>query len=808
MAIGLALTALAIRVSRVKGKPPGHGRRLVDRGKRTAGATVVPSASAGAADASSAGHTEQQPARNDGERRPRADDPGAPQAPKPKRIDHAVKFGVVDGEDRGENAMNPPRELNDDLFWLRDDARANEEIMSHLRAENEYTEKHTGHLKALEKSVYDGIIAGIEEEDEEVHFPWGDAHEYFVRTKKGAAYPIVCRCPKGSKNAKEVEIVLDVNAVAKDMKYCSLGAFKPSPTHDVLAYAIDATGYETYEVRFKNLTDGEPMEDVLQGVAGGVSWGGGVNREVYYATMDDAHRPDKVWRHRMGTPQSTDVCVLDEPDGLFNVGFSRTSSGRYMMLESESTETNECYVIDLESESDEPEVKLVQKRSKNHRYYLEHRGDKFYILTNRDEKINFELVMTSVDALGQDNWTPVIDASGATVLGYDGKRTLESCFACKNHLIVDGREDGFSAIWVVEFDESGAVKDWHKTKWPSENALVYPSIAGETLRCVGMNQMWDTDRIFVSYSSLISPRTVYEYDMRTRKAEPLKTTPVKGFDPSKYTTLRLEITARDGVKVPVSVAYRTDKREHKGPLMLEGYGSYGISNDPAFMRTAVPLMERGVTIAVAHIRGGGEMGREWYEKQGKYLTKLNTFRDFIDVAEHLVSTGWTQPSKLAISGRSAGGLLMGATLNMRPDLFRCVIAGVPFVDVMVSMCDPSIPLTTGEWEEWGNPNEEKYYEYMMKYAPMENINASDKPDVLITAGLHDPRVAYWEAAKYATRVRESVTNGARVLLKTDLSAGHFSASDRYQHFKQTAFEHAFTLECLGLAGSVKPTWAK
>jgi oligopeptidase B len=215
--------------------------------------------------------------------------------------------------------------------------------------------------------------------------------------------------------------VLDVNAVAKDMKYCSLGAFKPSPTHDVLAYAIDATGYETYEVRFKNLTDGEPMEDVLQGVAGGVSWGGGVNREVYYATMDDAHRPDKVWRHRMGTPQSTDVCVLDEPDGLFNVGFSRTSSGRYMMLESESTETNECYVIDLESESDEPEVKLVQKRSKNHRYYLEHRGDKFYILTNRDEKINFELVMTSVDALGQDNWTPVIDASGATVLGYDGK---------------------------------------------------------------------------------------------------------------------------------------------------------------------------------------------------------------------------------------------------------------------------------------------------------------------------------------------------------------------------------------------------
>jgi oligopeptidase B len=296
--------------------------------------------------------------------------------------------------------------------------------------------------------------------------------------------------------------------------------------------------------------------------------------------------------------------------------------------------------------------------------------------------------------------------------------------------------------------------------------------------------------------------------MNTQARKEMKKTPVKGFDTGKYTTMRLEVTARDGVKVPVSIAFKTDMRSHRGPLLLEGYGSYGISNDPAFMRTAVPLMDRGVTIAIAHIRGGGEMGREWYEKQGKYFTKLNTFYDFIDVAEHLVSTGWTQPSRLAISGRSAGGLLMGATLNMRPDLFRCVVAGVPFVDVMVSMCDPSIPLTTGEWLEWGNPNVEKYFDYMMKYAPMENIQPMEvAPDVLITAGLYDPRVAYWEAAKYATRLRDAVQNGARVLLKTDLSAGHFSASDRYQHFKQTAFEHAFTLECLGLAGkNVVPKW--
>ena len=737
-----------------------------------------------------------------------ADAPNAPPKPIARRERRVVKFGVVPGEDRGPNAMDPARELVDDLFWLRDDERASEEILAHLRAENAYTAAHTEHLNALEKSIYEEIIRTIEETDEEVRFPWGDAHEYFVRTKKGLAYPIVCRRNRIVNG--DVEVVLDVNEVAKGMSYCSLGGFKPSPTHDVLAYAIDANGYETYEVRFKDLKSGQMMEDVLEGVSGGVSWGGGVNREVYYATMDEAHRPHKIWRHVMGTPQSDDVCVLDEPDGLFNVGFSRSSSGRFMILESESTETNEVHMIDLESTAAVPEVKLVQARRMKHRYYLEHRGDKLYILTNRDDKINFELVMTPIDAVGEDNWMPVVDASGAPTFQHDPKRTLESFFACKNHLILEGRENGFSAIWVIHLSEkTGTVLDWHKTAWPSENALVYPAVAGETLRCVGANQVWDTDEIYVSYSSLISPRTVYKYNMMTKEKREVKTTPVKGFDSSKYTTMRLEIPVRDDTRVPVSIAYRTDKRTHKGPLLLEGYGSYGISNDPAFMRTAVPLMDRGVVIVVAHIRGGGEMGRDWYEKQGKYLTKLNTFHDFIDVAEHLVATGWTQPSKLAISGRSAGGMLMGATLNMRPDLFRCVVAGVPFVDVMVSMCDPSIPLTTGEWEEWGNPNEEKYFDYMLKYSPMENIRKSAKPDVLITAGFHDPRVAYWEAAKYAARVRDSVTNGARVLLKTDLSAGHFSASDRYKHFKETAFEHAFMLECLGLAGkNVTPTWIR
>ena len=739
--------------------------------------------------------------------RMRADDVRAPRAPSIVRKEHVVKFGVVKGEFRGESAMDPARERADDLFWLRDDARTSETVLKHLRDENAYTEAHTSYLRDVERAVYDEIIAGIEESDEDVHFRWGE-YEYFARTRRGKAYPIACRSRVGE-NASSADVVLDVNDVAKDMKYCDLGGFNPSPTHDVLAYSIDATGYETYDVFFKDLNTGNALDDVLRDVAGGVSWGGGVNREVYYSTFDDAHRPHKVWRHVIGTPQEDDVCVFEEADERFNVGFGRSSSGRFMTIETESTETNEVYLIDLEPEVP-PAPRLVQGRKTGHRYYLEHRGDRFYVLTNRNGRINFDLLMTpTVEDAAEEYWMPVVDGENAPTFTFDDKRTLESFFACKDHLIVVGRENGFSAIWVLRFDaRSERVVEWHKTAWPSENALIYPSVAGESLRCVGANQVWDTSKIFISYSSLVSPRTVYSYDMNAKEAKAVKTTPVKGFDASKYSTMRLEVTARDGVKVPVSIAYRTDKRAHKGPLMLEGYGSYGISNDPAFMRTAVPLMDRGITVAVAHIRGGGELGRDWYEKQGKYLTKLNTFHDFIDVAEHLAATGWTQPSSLAISGRSAGGLLMGAVTNMRPDLFRCVIAGVPFVDVMVSMCDPSIPLTVGEWEEWGNPNTEVYYDYMRKYSPMENIAPGAKPDVLITAGLHDPRVAYWEAAKYASRLRESVTNGSRVLLKTDLSAGHFSASDRYQHYKQTAFEHAFTLDALGLCANLRPQWDK
>ena len=722
--------------------------------------------------------------------------------PKPvcKRIDHAVSFGIVPGENRGENAMDPAVKVNDDLFWLRDDDRKNEEILSHLKKENEYTEAHTKHLKKKETDLYNEIVRAIEETDVDVKFQWGDSFEYYVRTVKGKSYPIVCRQERTNTTKGGGEtIVLDVNELAKQMSYCSIGGFNMSASHNLLAYGVDETGYETYRIKVRNVKTGEELPiDVLEGTTGSVSWNG--DSQLFYTTMDDAHRPNKVWRHNIGTPQSEDECLLSEDDELYNIGFGKSDNGNFLILESESTETNEIWLVDLKKSLSEI-PRLVEKRRDNHRYYVEpsRNNKQLYVLTNQlGKKINFDLKVTSLETPGMENWT---DLKGRG-FPWSEKRTLESIMTFKNHIVIDGREDGFTQVWVLRLEDSNSdddssISDWYRSEWPAAS-VVYPSRASASLSCVGANKIYDTNKLLLTHSSLVNPRTVYEFDMDSQTKVMKKITAVKGFVEKNYETMQIQVTSRDGqTKIPVSIAYKKGKRQRQGPLLLEGYGSYGISNDPAFDRSVVPLLDRGVTIAVAHIRGGGELGRYWYEEQGKYLNKMNTFNDFIDCGEYLCASGWTSPETLAISGRSAGGLLVGAVTNMAPDLFKCVVAGVPFVDVMVSMCDPSIPLTTGEWLEWGNPNCSKYYEYMKSYSPMENIRKSRKPDVLITAGLHDPRVAYWESAKYAVRMRESCENEeARILLKTDLSAGHFSATDRYRKFKEVAFEYAFVLDCI------------
>ena len=586
-----------------------------------------------------------------------------PRSTQAKRIPHKVLFGVVDGENRGVKPMDPPIERDDDLFWLRDDDRKDPAIIAHLEAENAHTEAHLAHVQPLAKRVYDEIIGSIQETDDDVPFRWGDkGHTYMVRTVKGKAYPIVVR---KIDDAKDWETVLDVNAVAAPLKYCSVGSFRPDPSHELLAYSIDPSGYETYEVRFKDLVTGAELPDVIEGTAGSVSWGhcdaSREYREVYYSTQDDAHRPDKVWCHVIGTDQLKDVCVLHEPDELFNVGFGRTSSGRFMLIESESTETNEVHYVDIAAGPGVGQsLTLMQPRRMGHRYYPEHRGDHWFVLTNRDGRINFDLVRARLTRPGEDDWASVPGVPGGGGEGCDGVgggggegcdgvgggggapfqwsegRTLESMSAFKDFLVLEGREGGFSATWVLrlaelsadgdaDVDAGACIASWHKTSWPSQNCCVYTSVASGNLSCVGANQVFDTDDVMFSYQSLTTPKTVYRYDMRTATATVVKTTPVKGYDAGRYATTRMEVTVRDGTKVPVSLAWRKDAKTPKGPMLLSGYGSYGVSNDPTFSREDVPLLDRGVVMAVAHVRGGGEMGRHWYEKEGKYLTKKNTF---------------------------------------------------------------------------------------------------------------------------------------------------------------------------------------
>ena len=866
-----------------------------------------------------------------------------PVAPKVKRKPHKVVFGTVAGENRGYDPMDPPVEKVDDLFWLRDDKRKNPEVLRYLNAENHYTEQHLKHVEPLTDTLYHEIIGTIKESDTDLPFRWGD-YEYFVVTKKGHAYPIILRKKvtshlgyKTSGHSRE-EIVLDINDVAKPLKYCGIGSFKPSPMHTVLAYSVDPKGYETYEIKFKDLTTGRDLDDHLLRTTGQVAWGcfnaeeaNAVEeegyREVFYSTYDVAHRPDKVWRHVLGTPQSEDTLVLFEPDALFSVSFRRSNDGKFMLLGTESTETNEISFIGIDNTirgtlrgtvayNEHPEV--FQFRRTGHRYYPEHRNGRWYILSNRLGKLNFDLYRTrsnTQDALmlmmgkkiergvgkGEDTWefvpgrvvqrdgdgqsTDVSSARSSAAVSsadvsedesgdplpdppltdpvippakppapepfevkkhgkrmkppdaqgfpYSKTRTLESLRTFENFLVLEGREEGFSQVWVLELDQDGAVADHHRTEWPTINCCVYLSAASSSLPCVGANQKFGTDNVFITYSSLNCPPTVYQYDMKQKTSEIKKVTPALGFDGGKYATSRMEVVVRDGVMVPISLVWKPGTYNSsdgvKGlasdwiwtgtspppnaPLLLTGYGSYGISNNPSFSRDLIPLMDRGITVCIAHVRGGGEMGREWYENSGKYLHKKNTFHDFVDVARDLIlNKKFTTPEKLAITGRSAGGLLVGASINLAPDLFRCAVAAVPFVDVMVSMCDSSIPLTTGEWEEWGNPNEHKYYGYMSEYSPMENIPKKNlkphfgrKPEVLITSGLHDSRVAYWEGAKYAARLRAETSHGSRILLKVDMAAGHFSASDRYKYFKERSYEHAFVLDSLGLSGA-KPTW--
>ena len=656
----------------------------------------------------------------------------------------------------------------DDYRWLRD--RSDPEVTAYLEAENEYTAAMTAHIDELEETVYQEMVGRIKETDLSVPY-LDNGFYYYKRTEEGKQYPIFCR-KEGSPDAEEV-VLLDQNELAKGHDYFGIGATRVSPDNRLLAYLVDTTGSETFTLYIKDLVTGELLPDVIPEIDYALQWAND-SSTLFYTTTDETRRSDKLWRHTLGTDPSDDVLVHHETDPGFGLWISRTRSDRYLIMDVGSRDTEEQYLLS----ADDPfgRFALVQPREDKVEYYLSHRGDEFYIRTNDGAK-NYKVMKAPVDAPSKDNWTEVIPHR-------DGVK-IERVETFANHLVVAEREKGQRRIRVMNLDTG----DEHYVGFPEPVYAVYPS----------ENREYQTATIRFSYMSHVTPTSIYDYDMGTRERELLKQKEVLGgYDPALYASERLFATAADGTEVPVSILYRRDaKRDEGNPVYLTGYGAYGASMDPWFSSNRLSLLDRGVMYATAHVRGGGEMGEEWWE-DGSMLSKMNTFTDFIACSEHLIDEGHATPDGLVATGGSAGGLLMGAIANMRPDLYRIIIADVPFVDVLNTMLDASIPLTVGEYDEWGNPNEEEYYFYMKSYTPYDNVDALDYPDMLITASLNDPRVQYWEPAKWAARLRATKTGDGLLLLKTNMGAGHGGASGRYERFREWAFEYAFMLDRLGL----------
>lgn len=656
----------------------------------------------------------------------------------------------------------------DPYYWLND--RENPEVISYLEAENAYTKEMMSHLDGFQDKLYQEIIGRIRQTDMSVPY-LDNGYFNFVRYEEGQEYPIYSR-KKGSLDAAE-EVMIDANELAKPYSYYQVGGTSVSPDNRLLAFGEDTLSRRIYTLRFKNLETGEFLEDVIPNTNGGAVWAND-NKTVFYSVKDASLRSYKIFRHTLGTPASADVEIYHEKDETFGVGIGKTKSRKYLVIGSYQTVSTEYRYLD----ADDPNgaFKVIQPRERDHEYSADHYGDSWYIRTNWNAK-NFRLMKTPEHKTGKENWTEVI-AHRDDVL-------LEGMELFNQYLVLEERQNGLLRL---------RIKPWqgeeHYINFGEEAYTVFPT----------SNYDFETDLIRVNYTSLTTPVSVFDYNMKTKELTLLKEQEVVGdFDKNNYHTERLYATARDGAKVPISLVYRKGfKKDGTAPLLLYGYGSYGYSMDPSFNSARLSLLDRGFVFAIAHIRGGEEMGRQWYEN-GKLLNKKNTFTDFIDCGEFLVKEQYGAQDQLFAYGGSAGGLLMGAVINMRPDMWKGVLAAVPFVDVVTTMLDESIPLTTGEFDEWGNPKEKLYYDYIKSYSPYDNIEAKDYPAMLVTTGLHDSQVQYWEPAKWVARLREMKTDNNPLLLHTNMETGHSGASGRFQRYKDTAMEYAFLLDLAGLS---------
>jgi oligopeptidase B len=656
----------------------------------------------------------------------------------------------------------------DEYGWLRD--KKNADTIAYLEAENAYADAMTKPLAGLQTKLYDEMLGRIKQTDVQVPYR-KDGYLYYTRTVEGKQYPIYAR-RKGSDAAAE-EILLDVNQLAEGKKYMSVSSFVVSDDTTHLAYSIDDNGYRQYKLFVKDLRDGQVSEMLAERV-GSVEWARD-NKTLFYSTENDAKRQNRLFRHVLGTKEHT--LLYEEKDEIYDVWVERSRSGDWIYLEVESKTTNEIRLVPAAKPESEPV--LMQARKVDLKYYPEHRGDKFYIMTN-DAGINYRVVTAPVTDYAQKNWKELVPYRKAV--------RIESIDLFRNHMVVREREGGLNQLEIYDLKDESAPKS-HRVSFPEAAYAVLPN----------MNAEFDTNVYRYTYQSFITPSSVFDYDLDSRKQTLLKRTEVLGgYDPARYKVERFFVTATDGAKVPVAMVYRKDiDPKKKNPLLLSAYGSYGSSTPDAFNSNRFSLIDRGLIYAIAHIRGGGEMGKEWHE-QGRMMTKKNTFTDFIAVADYLVKEGYTSKEKLAITGGSAGGLLMGAVVNLRPDLFKAVMAYVPFVDVINTMLDASLPLTTQEYIEWGNPNEKEAYAYMKSYDPYSNVAKKAYPAMLVRTSLNDSQVGFWEGAKWVARLRANKTDDHELLLRVNMGAGHGGASGRYDKLKDDAADYAWLLNQLGV----------
>lgn len=672
-------------------------------------------------------------------------------------------------------AKKVPKELTihgdtrmDNYYWLNE--RENPEVIAYLEAENAYKDEVMKHTEELQEKLYDEIKSKIKEEDESVPYK-KNGYYYYSKTEAGQEYYLVCR-KKGNLDAEE-EVLLDVNEMAEGHDYFAVGGTSVSRNNKILAYGVDTVSRRKYTVYFKNLETGELYEDAIPLTTGGAVWAND-NKTVFYVLKDDVTlRSMKIMKHVLGTPVEEDEEVYYEDDETFSVFVYKTKSEDYLMIGSESTLTTEYRYLD--ANNPEGEFKIIQPRERELEYSVDQAGDYFYIRTNLDAQ-NFRLMRTPLNATSKESWEEVIPhRSDVYFSGFD---------LFKDYLVVTERKEGINHLRVMPWKGEEYTIDFQEEVYTVNS---------------NVNLDFDTDIFRFSYTSMTTPNSIFDFNMNTKERELLKEEEVLGgYDKTQYETKRIYATASDGTKIPMSIVYKKGMEKNgDNPALIYGYGSYGYTRDPSFSVSRLPLLDRGFVYAIAHIRGSQINGRQWYE-DGKLLKKMNTFTDFNDCAQFLIDDGYTNSEKLFAMGGSAGGLLMGACINLRPELYKGVVAAVPFVDVVTTMLDESIPLTTSEFDEWGNPKEEKYYYYMKSYSPYDNVVAKDYPALLVTTGLHDSQVQYWEPAKWVAKLRDTKTDDNLLIFHINMEFGHGGASGRYEWIKETALEYAFIFDQLGI----------